>query len=120
LEGNASVAGGVCELPQNRRKAHEMIVNLLRRAGDTMVLERLEGGVTFEGGEAQEGVLATFKLDGRDVTGRIINISEFSPSDDGDGEPLIAIEEIDREAHDAASERVLAELPPRNDFNTNI
>ena len=97
-----------------------MIVSLLRRTSDTMVLERLEGGVMCEGGEAQEGVLATFKLDGRDVTGRVINIPEFSPSDDGDGEPLIAIEEIDREAHDAASERVLAKLPPRNDFDTNI
>jgi hypothetical protein len=94
-----------------------MIVNLVRRTGDTMIREPLEEGVIFEGGEAQEGVLVTFKRDGREVTGRVIKLSDGQDPDAG---PLIEIEEIDQEAQDAASERVLAKLPARNDFDTNI
>jgi hypothetical protein len=94
-----------------------MIVNLVWRTGDTMIREPLEEGVIFEGGEAQEGVLVTFKRDGREVTGRVIKLSDGQDPVSG---PLIEIEEIDQEAQDAASERVLAKLPARNDFDTNI
>jgi hypothetical protein len=94
-----------------------MIVNLVRRTGNTMIREPLDDGVIFEGGEAQEGVLVTFKRDDREVTGRVIKLSNGQDPDSG---PLIEIEEIDQEAQDAASERVLAKLPARSDFDTNI
>jgi hypothetical protein len=97
-----------------------MIVNLVRRTGNTMTREPLEEAVMFEGGEAQEGVLVTFMLDGREVNGRVIKLAESSPGEDPASGPLIEIEEIDQEAHDAASERVLAELPARSDFEPKI
>jgi hypothetical protein len=97
-----------------------MIVNLVRRIGNTMIREPLEEGVMFEGGEAQEGVLVTFTVDGREAKGRVIHLSESAPGEAPGSGPLIEIEEIDQEAQDAASERVLAELPARSDFDPKI
>lgn len=58
-----------------------MIVNLVRHVGDNIVLERIDGNLLFEGGAAQEGVLATFQLDDRELTGRVINVVEEPEKD---------------------------------------
>ena len=96
-----------------------MIVNVVRRAGDSAVLERIDGDLLFEGGAAEEGVLATFQLDGREVTGRVIRVL---PADAAvDAESSIEIELIDEEGHDIDSEITLANLPPdKDEFTTDI
>ncbi|HEU0215347.1 MAG TPA: hypothetical protein VFQ90_01700 [Stellaceae bacterium] len=59
-----------------------MIVNVGRRTGDGIVRERVDSEFFFEGGAAEAGVLATFELDGREVTGRVVRVldaaSEFT------------------------------------------
>jgi hypothetical protein len=92
-----------------------MIVNLARRDGDNVLLERIDGEMVFVGGAAQEGVLVTFEHDGREVTGRIIKVA-----DDPEAEPGVEIELIDEEVHDLESEITLANLPPGNDTDTKI
>ena len=93
-----------------------MIVNLARRDGDAATLERLEAPVTFEGGQAQEGVLVVFPLDGENVTARIIRVLPDDPS----GEPAIEVALVDQEAIDAASAETLAHLPLKDDFTTEL
>ena len=88
-----------------------MIVNLAHPSGDGITLERVEGDVLFEGGEPHEGVLATFALDGREVTGRIIKISHSVP-DDVASELIVTVEPIDREMEDIGAEEALGSLPP--------
>jgi hypothetical protein len=88
-----------------------MIVNLARHDGDSIVLERIDGDLFFEGGDAQVGVLATFDLDGEQVTGRIVKVS---PEDLFD-EACVDIELVDMAALDAEAEITLANLPPDND-----
>ena len=75
-----------------------------------MILERVEGNVMFEGGEPHEGVLATFKHQGREVSGRIIKVSHFTP-DDADSERIVTIEQIDQAAADIGAEEALRSLP---------
>lgn len=87
-----------------------MIVNLARPAGSGVILEHLEQDVMFEGGEPHEGVLATFTLDGREVTGRIIQVSHSIP-DAVDSELIVTIEQIDPEMEDVGSEEALRSLP---------
>lgn len=93
-----------------------MIINLVRHVGDGVVLERTDVPVTFDGGQAQEGVVVTFPLDGREVHGRIVKVLPHDP----DGEPSIEVELIDQDRLDDASEIILANLPPKDDFSTDI
>jgi len=93
-----------------------MIVNLARGAGDSTVLERIDIPVTFEGGQAQEGILVRFPLEGREVTARIVKVLPHDP----DGEPVIEVALIDQEALDAESEITLATLPAKDDFTTEL
>jgi hypothetical protein len=92
-----------------------MIVNLVRHVGDNIVLERIDGNLLFEGGAAQEGVLATFQLDDRELTGRVINVVE-----EPDEETVVEIELIDQAAQDAEGEITRANLPPDDDTGTRI
>jgi hypothetical protein len=87
-----------------------MIVNLARPAGNGVILERIEEDVFFEGGEPHEGVLATFMLDGREVSGRIIKVSHSIP-DAADSELTVTIEQIDQKREDIGSEETLRSLP---------
>jgi|HubBroStandDraft_4_1064222.scaffolds.fasta_scaffold1214791_2 hypothetical protein len=91
-----------------------MIVNLRRLGGDTV---NLDPPIIFEGGEAQPGVLATFTLDGQEMTGRVVGVSGRSPDDPVDWEPVVTIRPIDRERLDAESEAALASLPPSEVLN---
>jgi hypothetical protein len=93
-----------------------MIVNLARRIGDETVLERIDSPVTFEGGQAQEGVLVGFLLDGRDVTARIVKVLPHDP----DGEPAIEVMLVDQKVLDFEAKVTLARLPPEDDFTTEI
>jgi hypothetical protein len=93
-----------------------MIVNLARRDGDAVVLERIEAPVTFEGGQAQENVLVLFPLDRQNVTARVVRVLPDDPS----GAPAIEVALVDQAAIDAASEETLANLPPRDDFTTEL
>jgi hypothetical protein len=88
-----------------------MIVNLARPAGSGVLLERLEEDVMFEGGEPHEGVLATFMLDGREVSGRIIKVSHSIP-DAVNSELIVTVEQIDPEMEDIGAEEALHSLPP--------
>jgi hypothetical protein len=92
-----------------------MIVNLARRVGDSVVLERIDGDLLFEGGAAQEGVLATFQLDDRELTGRVINVA-----DRPDEETVVEIELVDQVTQDAEGEITRANLPPGDDTGTKI
>jgi hypothetical protein len=94
-----------------------MIVNLTRRVGDRLVVEQqIDSPVMFEGGQPQKDVLVTFALDGHEVTGRIVKVGPHDP----DGEPIIEVELIDTEALDAESEITLSQLPPKDDFTTEL
>lgn len=93
-----------------------MIVNFSRRDGDSAVLERIETPVTFEGGQAQEGVLVVFPLDGENVMARVIRVLPDDPS----GEPAIEVALVDQAAIDAASAETLARLPAKDDFTTEL
>ena len=93
-----------------------MIVNLVQRDGDGLVLERIDGDLFFEGGDAQVGVLATFKLDGELYTGRVVRASPATLFD----EPSVDIELIDEVAHNAESQITLENLPPDNDNNPRL
>ena len=93
-----------------------MIVNLVRRDGDAVVLERIEAPVTFEGGQAQEGVLVLFPLERQNVTARVIRVLPRDPS----GAPAIEVALVDQAAIDAASAETLARLPPKDDFTTEL
>jgi hypothetical protein len=92
-----------------------MIVNVVR-PGDSRVLEQVDGGLLFEGGAAEEGVLATFQLDGREATGRVVRVLPADPAADS----VVEIELIDREHHDRESEITLANLPPDDETDTKI
>jgi hypothetical protein len=96
-----------------------MIVNFARPTGNGLILEPLEVEVVFEGGEPHEGVLATFTLDGREVSGRIIKVSH-STANAVDSELIVTVEQIDQEAEDIGSEEALRSLPPRNDSEENL
>jgi hypothetical protein len=97
-----------------------MIVNLARRAGDSVVLERIEGDLLFEGGEAQEGVLVTFERDGREVTGRVIHVAPTPSADDPDAGLVIEVELVDDLTKDQGGEIARANLPPGDDTDTTI
>jgi hypothetical protein len=92
-----------------------MIVNVVR-PGDSRVLEQVDGGLLFEGGAAEEGVLATFQLDGHEATGRVLRVLPADPAVDA----VVEIELIDKEHHDLESEITLANLPPVDDIDTEI
>jgi hypothetical protein len=88
-----------------------MIVNLARSSGDGVMLERVEGDVMFEGGEPHEGVLATFSIDGREVTGRIIGVSHSVP-DDVSSELTVTVEPVDLMQEDSEAVEALDSLAP--------
>ena len=88
-----------------------MIVNLARPSGDGVILERVEGDVMFEGGEPHEGVLATFTVGGREVTGRIIGISH-SVSNDVSSELTVTVEPVDLMREDSQAVEALDSLTP--------
>jgi hypothetical protein len=88
-----------------------MIVNLARPSADGVSLEPIEGDVFFEGGEPHEGVLATFAVEGRETTGRIVAISHVIP-DDVASELVVTVEPIDREFEDAGAAEALDSLSP--------
>jgi hypothetical protein len=90
-----------------------MIVNLARRVGDSMVLEHIDGDLLFEGGAAQEGVVVTFRLDDREVAGRVTNVAEHPKE-----ETVVKIDLIDQAAQDAGGEITKANLPPGDDTDT--
>ena len=92
-----------------------MLVNLIHRDGGSRVIERIDEPVEFEGSGAQEGVLVTFPLEGRDVTGRIIEVVAASFA-----EPAIEVELVDRDALDAEAVVTLANLPRKDDFSTEL
>lgn len=94
-----------------------MIVNLARRDGDTVVMERIDGDLVFEGGQVQEGVLVRFPLDGGEVTGRIIKVSS---SGDSAAETVVAIELIDEQIQDTGAQVALENLPPGDDTGSEI
>jgi hypothetical protein len=96
-----------------------MIVNVMRCTGDSVVLERVDSDLFFEGGAAEEGVLATFRFDGREVTGRIVRVFD-SADGDADAESSVDIELIDEADHDLETEVTRANLPPPNDTGTKI
>ena len=89
----------------------KMIVNLARPDRDGTTVERIDGDVLFEGGEPHEGVLATFGLDGREVTGRIVGVSHSVP-DDVSSELIVTIEPIDLLGEDAEALEALNSLTP--------
>jgi hypothetical protein len=93
-----------------------MIVHLAHGEGDDNVLERIDEPVLFEGGQPQIGVLVSFPFRGREVTARIVGILPPEPN----GEPIIEVELIDKQALDAQSEITLARLLPKDDFRTDI
>ncbi|MFZ2008194.1 MAG: hypothetical protein WB697_20870 [Stellaceae bacterium] len=95
-----------------------MIINVARRDGDAIVMERIEAPADFEGSGAQEGVLVIFPLEGNEVTGRIIRV--IPAADEPDAEPEIDVELVDRAALDVESEIALAQLAPKDDFTTDI
>ena len=88
-----------------------MIVNLARPSGDGMTLERIETDVLFEGGEPHENVLATFSLKGREITGRVIEVSHSMPDDVG-SELMVTIEPVDLLGEDAEAVEALNSLAP--------
>jgi len=88
-----------------------MIVHLARHEGGTVVVERIDTPVVFDGGQPVERVFVEFPLDGRQVTARIVKVLPHDP----EGEPIIEAELVDRSALDAESENTLAHLPPRQD-----
>lgn len=88
-----------------------MIVNLASTSGDGTSLERIEGDVLFEGGEPHENVLATFSVKGREITGRIIEVSHSVPDDVG-SELMVTIEPIDLLGEDAEAIEALNSLAP--------
>jgi hypothetical protein len=96
-----------------------MIVNVMRRTGDSVVLERVDSDLFFEGGAAEEGVLATFQLDGRQVTGRIVRVLDGAGGA-ADAEAVVDLELIDEAGHDLETEVTRANLPPANDTKTKI
>jgi hypothetical protein len=96
-----------------------MLVNLAHRVGDALVIEQIDEPVDFEGSGVQEGVLVTFPLEGREVTGRITKVTAPS-TEDPTAEPAIEVELIDREALDAESVITLARLPPKTEFSTEL
>jgi hypothetical protein len=88
-----------------------MIVNLARSSGDRTTLQRIEADVLFEGGEPHEGVLATFPVKGREITGRIIEVSHVVPDDVG-SELMVTVEPIDLLREDAEALEALNSLAP--------
>ena len=96
-----------------------MLVNVARRDGDALLMEQIDEPVDFEGSGVQEGVLVSFPLEGREVTGRIIKVLEPSAGDPT-AEPVIEVELIDRDVLDAESQVTLARLPPKTEFSTEL
>jgi hypothetical protein len=92
-----------------------MLIDLARRSGNALVIDRIEATVDFEGGAAEEGVLANFQLDGREVTGRIIRVFEREAT-----ERVVEIELIDDTEHDLESATALDNLPPGSDTGSKI
>ena len=88
-----------------------MIVNLARPSGDGTTLERIETDVLFEGGEPHEGVLATFSAHGREITGRIIEVSHLVPDDVG-SELVVTVEPVDMMREDVEALQALNSLAP--------
>jgi hypothetical protein len=97
-----------------------MIVNVVRRTGDSVVLERVDGDLLFEGGAAEEGVLATFQLDGREATGRVVRVLPAESGAAADADSVVELELIDEAGHDLESEVTLANLPPGSDTDTTV
>jgi hypothetical protein len=92
-----------------------MIINLARRAGDELVLEEIDDGVMFEGGQPQPGVIVTFAHEGREISARITEVTT-APDDPSGKEPIVTLIEIDRPTLDRESEIALDELPPETDL----
>ncbi len=92
-----------------------MLIDLARRSGNALVIDRIEATVDFEGGAAEEGVLANFQLDGREVTGRIIRVFEREAT-----ERVVEIELIDDTEHDLELATALDNLPPGSDTGSKI
>jgi hypothetical protein len=97
-----------------------MIVNLVRRVGDALVQERIEGDVLFEGGDAQAGVLVTFQQDGRAITGRVVSVGTAAANDDPDAGLVVEVELIDGLTQALGGEVARANLPPENDADSTI
>jgi hypothetical protein len=91
-----------------------MIVNVMRRSGEGVVPERVDSDFFFEGGAAEAGVLATFELDGRDVTGRVVRVLDPGAGGPADAGSVVEVELIDETGHDLESDVTRANLPPPN------
>ena len=85
-----------------------MLVHLIRRDGTRVPVQP---PIIFEGGDAQSGVLATFTMDGREMTGRVVAVSARYPDDPPDWEPIVTIRAVDMPALNAEAEAALASLP---------
>jgi hypothetical protein len=94
----------------------QMIVNMMHRDGGTVASERIDGPVVFDGGQPVEGVLVEFPFDGRQVTARILKVLPH----EADDEPVLDVEVIDRAALDAEAAVTLANLPPKDEFTTEL
>jgi hypothetical protein len=92
-----------------------MIINLARRAGNELVLEEIEDGVMFEGGQPQPGVIVTFTHRGHEVSARITEVTT-APDDPSGKEPIVTMVEVDRPRLDGESEITLQDLPPATDL----
>jgi hypothetical protein len=92
-----------------------MIINLARRAGDELVLEEIDDGVMFEGGQPQPGVIVTFTHEGRELSARITDVTN-APDDPSGKEPIVTLIEIDRPTLDREAEIALDKLPPETDL----
>ena len=97
-----------------------MIVNVRRRTGDSTVLERVDGNLLFEGGAAREGVLATFQLDGHEVTGRVVRVLGADTNGAADDASTVEIELIDEDMQDIDGEIARVNLPPENDTDVKV
>ncbi|MBV8779253.1 MAG: hypothetical protein JO032_13295 [Alphaproteobacteria bacterium] len=97
-----------------------MVVNFARCVGDTIVQERIEGDLLFEGGDAQQGVLVTFRHGGREITGRVVSVGAAPPEDDPEAGLVIEVEAIDNETQDLGGEVARINLPPDDDTGTKI
>ena len=93
-----------------------MLIDLARKAGNALVIERMEATVDFEGGAVEEGVLATFQAEGREMTGRVIRAYDSAAG----AEQVVEVELIDETGHDIESELTLSRLPPGDDTGTKI
>ena len=66
----------------------------------------------------EEGVLATFNLDGKEAAGRVVRVSGVTAGDPN--RVVVEIELIDEAEHRRQGKTALTNLPPANDAVTDV